>query len=48
MLLRCAIVEDIGLDAETLIRRLQAAAEHTCQIQCTQFSDGGAFLRAGC
>ena len=46
MLLRCAIVEDIRLDAETLTRRLLAAAEHTCQLQCTQFPDGGAFLRA--
>ena len=46
MLLRCAIVEDIRLDAETLTQRLLAAAEHTCQLQCTQFPDGGAFLRA--
>lgn len=47
MRLRCAIIEDIEQDARTLEQALQAAAAHTCQIQCTPFPSGSVFLRTG-
>lgn len=45
MRLRCAIIEDVGQDARTLEQTLQAAAAHTCQLQCTPYQSGSVFLR---
>ena len=45
-MLKCAIVEDVDLDARKLAQALQTAAAGKCELNCRLFSNGDALLKS--
>lgn len=46
LMLQCAVVEDVDLDAQKLVQALQTAAVGKCELNCRLFPSGDALLKS--